>query len=401
MNDDFDPRASDQGNRRRRTDRSACRRTSPSRSGASGRSPATESARTDGRVARRSRCASRGRHRETSRSRRSENDACSSPLLRELLPDRETRSTAGSSRGFTIARVLRSPRAILSWRSMSPLERPPPDAEGSPGRRRPFGMILCRDARDGRVVVVEAAAARAGPEGEHVLRVHHLLVDAAKDRRLALTDRPDDPHQVAAGGAKEAPEPRPPKRADALKRGLVERHELHPAARSDANGYAKREYLPRPAEERIQLRRRETRLGPFEGNDGYGCRRGPAPSSIVAPAPLLSSPIRGAPSSPDVNEAPRSTTASEAQHFHEGPNQPERPKLDGPRVDEDRLDVEDHEEDRGQVEQTLPWRASGAARRCSPSRTRTAASSRASGSSGREGWRRRRRATPGAWRWPR
>src|SRR6188472_3191412 len=47
-----------------------------------------------------------------------------------------------------------------------------------------------------RVVVVEAAAGRAGAEREHPLGLRHLLVDAAQDRGLALHDGADDPEQI-------------------------------------------------------------------------------------------------------------------------------------------------------------------------------------------------------------
>ena len=52
------------------------------------------------------------------------------------------------------------------------------------------------DARQRGVVLVEAAARRAGAERHHPLRLAHLLVDLEQDRRLLVRDRADDHQQV-------------------------------------------------------------------------------------------------------------------------------------------------------------------------------------------------------------
>ena len=111
-----------------------------------------------------------------------------------------------------------------------------------------------------RVVVVEAAARRARAEGQDPLRLHHLLVDALEHRRLALADGPDDPEQVALArrearrlGA-EAREVEPRAR---------ERHELHPAARGHER-IGEERVLAGPAEQRVDLGRREPVLAPLE-----------------------------------------------------------------------------------------------------------------------------------------
>src|SRR2546422_4964557 len=63
------------------------------------------------------------------------------------------------------------------------------------------------DAHDGRVVVVEAAGARAHAEGDDPLRLGHLVVDALEDGRHLVADRPDDEEDggLAGGEAREPP----------------------------------------------------------------------------------------------------------------------------------------------------------------------------------------------------
>jgi hypothetical protein len=116
------------------------------------------------------------------------------------------------------------------------------------------------DARNGRVVVVEAARRRAGAEREDPLRVAHLLVDALEYRGRALADRADDPEKVGLA-RREA-------RGLGAEAGHVEarageRHELHPAARRDERVLEER-VLARPAEDGLELGRDEPDLRALE-----------------------------------------------------------------------------------------------------------------------------------------
>src|SRR5690606_19981096 len=101
------------------------------------------------------------------------------------------------------------------------------------------------DARDGGVVVVEAADRRAGPESEHPLRFGHLLVNALQDRRLALDDGAHHPEQLALA-RREARRLRTEARKIVAR--AAHRHELHAAA-SGHEGVHEQRVLLRPGQQ--------------------------------------------------------------------------------------------------------------------------------------------------------
>src|SRR6185503_1578770 len=125
------------------------------------------------------------------------------------------------------------------------------------------------DARDGRVVVVEAAAAGTRAERHDPARLHHLRVDALQDRRLALRDRADHPEEIAL----------PRRKTRGLRaetREVVARrrdgHELHAAARGHERIIEER-VLAGPAEEPVETRRREPLLAAFEDSGRGGAHQ--------------------------------------------------------------------------------------------------------------------------------
>src|SRR5438093_40336 len=110
------------------------------------------------------------------------------------------------------------------------------------------------DAHDGRVVVVEAAGARAHAEGDDPLRLGHLVVDALEDRRHLVADRPDDEEDVGLARG-EAREPRT-EAVDVVVRAR-RRHVLHPAAGGHERVLEDR-VLPGPSDGLVELAGEET-----------------------------------------------------------------------------------------------------------------------------------------------
>src|SRR5262245_15075689 len=84
------------------------------------------------------------------------------------------------------------------------------------------------DALHGRVVVIEAAGARADAEGHHPLRLRHLLVDALEDRRHLVRDRAD--HEQHVGLARRETRQPGAEAVDVVMRARG-RHVLHATAR--------------------------------------------------------------------------------------------------------------------------------------------------------------------------
>src|SRR5262249_36386930 len=111
-----------------------------------------------------------------------------------------------------------------------------------------------------RVVVIETAARRAGPEREHPLRVGHLLVNALERGRLALADRADDPEQVGLSRREARGLGAESRHVEGRAR---HRHELHRTARRDEWVLEERILLG-PVEERVEPCRRVANLAAFE-----------------------------------------------------------------------------------------------------------------------------------------
>src|SRR5262245_26431947 len=106
------------------------------------------------------------------------------------------------------------------------------------------------DPLHGGVVVVEAARARADTEGDHPLRLGHLIVDALEHGRHLVADGADDEEHIGLPG-REAGQPRA-EPIDVVV-GARRRHVLHPAARRHERVLEDR-VLPRPADGLVELR---------------------------------------------------------------------------------------------------------------------------------------------------
>src|SRR5215471_15589389 len=105
------------------------------------------------------------------------------------------------------------------------------------------------DPLHGGVVVVEAAGARAHTEGDHPLRLGHLVVDALEDRRHLVADRAHDEQDVGLPRR----EPRQ-SRAEAVDVVVRARggHVLHTAARRHERILEDRVF-PGPADGLVEL----------------------------------------------------------------------------------------------------------------------------------------------------
>src|SRR5574341_31309 len=154
--------------------------------------------------------------------------------------------------------IVQSPLVPLGLGGDLVLELHEPVEDGLGTRRAARDVDVHRDDRvdalDGRVVVVEAAGARAHAEGDDPLRLGHLIVDALEDRRHLLADRPDDEQDVRLAG-------REPRQSGAeaidVVVGTGHRHVLHAAARGDERVLEDR-ILARPADGLVELGREET-----------------------------------------------------------------------------------------------------------------------------------------------
>src|SRR5499426_2764594 len=109
------------------------------------------------------------------------------------------------------------------------------------------------DALHGGVVVVEAARARADAEGDHPLRLGHLIVDTLEHRRHLVADRTDHEEHVGLAG-RESRQPGAESVDVVVRAGR--RHVLHPAARRHERVLEDR-VLPRPADGLVELRGEE------------------------------------------------------------------------------------------------------------------------------------------------
>src|SRR5262249_36870112 len=109
------------------------------------------------------------------------------------------------------------------------------------------------DPLHGGVVVVEAPRARAHAEGDHPLRLGHLIVDALEDRRHLVADRAHHEQDVGLAGR----EPRQPgaEAGDVVVRARGG-HVLHPPARRHQPGMEDG-ILPAPADGLVELAREE------------------------------------------------------------------------------------------------------------------------------------------------